>query len=325
MSKEIRIGFIGAGSIVGRHVDAFQSVPGTRISGYYSPSQSDRPENWGRKLPDIDAVMAESDAVYVCVPPNQHGVELQLARARKPFLVEKPLSLSRPLPHAIKKLVSASEMPAAGSYQWRASPISTEAKRMLNETEVTDVHLRYLDPALEYVPDWFLKRAESGGPVVEQATHVLDQARNLLGEFTVVSAEERFGIPDSFLHNRPGLIHADIPTQVSAELLFAGSVPGHFEASAVQVGERRVEITMQCADGSVLTVARDQIKRDDTVLFELIDFTRVSTVEQNRAFAKAVHEDDPTIPYSKYQDAERTHRKVMDIVELARESTPLAA
>jgi predicted dehydrogenase len=325
MSKEIRIGFIGAGGIVGRHVDAFQSVPDTLISGYYSPSQPERPDAWGRILPDVEAVMAESDAVYVCVPPSHHGVEVQLLNARKPFLVEKPLSLSRPFPHAVRKLVTSADHIAAGSYQWRASPISTEAKKAVAETEVIDVTLRYLDPALSYVKDWFLKRGESGGPVVEQATHVLDQARNLLGEFTVLTAKESFAIPEVFLQSRPNLAQADIPTEISAELRFAGDVPGHFEASAVHTGERRVEIEMLCADGSVLTVARDRIMRDDHSLLEVEDFTRVSTVEQNRAFAEAVREQNPTVLYSRYQDAERTHRKVMDIVELARKSSTVAA
>lgn len=324
MSKEIRVGFIGSGGIVGRHVDAFQSVPDTRISGYFSPSQPGRPESWGTKLPDVDALLEESDAVYVCVPPSHHGVEVKLIKARKPFLVEKPLSLSRPFPHAIRKLVTTADHIAAGSYQWRASPISAEAKKAVAETEVTDVTLRYLDPALSYVKDWFLKRNESGGPVVEQSAHVLDQARYLLGEFTVLSAQESFAIPEVFLQNRPNLAQADIPTEVSAELRFAGGVLGHFEASAVHTGDRRVEVEMLCADGSVLTVARDRIVRDDHILLEVKDFTRVSTVEQNRAFAEAVREYNPTVLYSRYQDAERTHRKVMDVVELARESSAAA-
>jgi predicted dehydrogenase len=326
MSKELRIGIIGSGGIVGRHVEAFQHVPDTRISGYFSPSQPDRPESWGRKFPDVDAVMAESDAVLVCVPPNQHGVELYLAENDFPFAVEKPLSTRRRLPRTVSALVAARELPTAVAYQWRASQISKEAKDQLRNTEVKHATLKYLDPAWSYVPDWFLDLDRSGGPVVEQATHVLDEARYLLGDFSVLAAQESFDMPTAYLDIRPGLANATIPTKVSADIRFASGVLGTFESSIIEPGaeDRRVEIEMKCADGSTLIVARDKITRDGEVLFELPNFTQVSTIEQNRAFAESVRTGEPT-PYATYPEGEETHERVMDIVDLAQESSTKAA
>jgi myo-inositol 2-dehydrogenase/D-chiro-inositol 1-dehydrogenase len=322
---EIRVGFIGKGGITDRHIDAIEQMPGVNFGVYWSPSREKRPDVRGRRVPDVDAVLAESDAVFVCVTPDQHGIEKRVADARKALFVEKPLGLNRALPKEIGGLIVAKEIPAAVGYQWRASPLSAEARQYVRDANVTHVTARYLDPALSYVPDWFLDREISGGPVVEQATHVLDEARYLNGDFDVLAASERFHIPEFYLQNRPGLASATIPTEVSADIVFASGIPGRFEASAAQVGERCVELEMECADGSSLIVARDVITRNGEVLFSLPDFTAVSTLEQDRAFFEAVRTGDPTLVYSSYPDALVTHEAVMDIVDMAKEATANAA
>ncbi len=90
-----RIGVVGAGFIAGRHVESLTALDGVAVAGIADP-QADRAQrlaeragaraygSWEDLLDGEDL-----DALYVCVPPSQHGaVEDAAIDAGLPMLVE---------------------------------------------------------------------------------------------------------------------------------------------------------------------------------------------------------------------------------------------
>ncbi len=308
-----------------RHAGVLQRIEGVQVIGHWTPNDKIRPAELGPRAGSRQELINRSDVLFICTVPNQTvDATRAVVVAGKNFHVEKPLGTRLSGPSDIAQSVQESQLVTSVGYQWRANPVIREAKNMLNGVDVTEVTARYLDPALGYVDEWFVHSSQSGGPVVEQGAHVIDMARHMFGEFEVVGATEAYDIPQQYLDQRPFLHSADIPTSVVAKLQFARGTPGRFESSVkvLEPNDRKVEIEVACADGSVLTVARDRITRDEEVVYQLpvppgSNFTTISTLEQDLAFFHADKVGDPALVYCDYPDALETHRKAIDIVRLA--------
>ena len=146
------------------------------------------------------------DAAIIGLPPAAHGrmtgdgaVELAFAQAGIHMLIEKPLAVSDPA--QVKELAAVLSTARAAS----GNPLVTSVGYMLRYHNVVN-ELRALlgtSAAQGQTPCVFLGRyaaaypfilspsfwdaRQSGGPIIEQATHFVDLARYLLGEIELDS------------------------------------------------------------------------------------------------------------------------------------------
>jgi myo-inositol 2-dehydrogenase / D-chiro-inositol 1-dehydrogenase len=193
-SAECRIGFVGTGGVAARHAQILREFSDVRlIAGTDVDPMRANAFAAAHDLvavPDVEALLAaDLDAVYVCVPPFAHGpLEDVLLAAGLPLFIEKPLAVDLPTAERIGADVARRGTITRVGLHWRLGEPAQRAKRLLADRTVRLVHATWWD-VLPPVP-WWIDPALSGGQVVEQAVHVLDLARALVGEVTQVGATE---------------------------------------------------------------------------------------------------------------------------------------
>ena len=315
----MKIAMIGSGNIAARHLRSLAEIPDVELRAHVDrvlPRARAAAEEWGgrpyggrQEMLDREA----PDAVWVCVPPAFHGeIERDLIERRLPFFVEKPLSADRDTAHRIASSVATAGLIAAVGYQWRALDTLPE----LRETLVANPARLALGVWLDATPGtpWWQRQEISGGQVIEQATHLFDLARNLLGEARVLSAAA-----DS--RPRPAFPDMTVADVTAAMLRYQGGQTGVFAVTCALAGTAAVHLQLVC-DGLLVTVTgqgvvydygRERERREVRVANDPI-------LDEDRAFLEAVRADDPSRVVCPYSEALRTHDLCCDVREAAKAS-----
>jgi myo-inositol 2-dehydrogenase/D-chiro-inositol 1-dehydrogenase len=141
------------------------------------------------------------DAVFVCTPPAARGpVETRAAREGRAVFVEKPVGLGAAQLESFRRAASDGAVLTAVGYMNRYRASVREAREALRGAAVLGAAGNWVNAS--YAVPWWGRRELSGGPVNEQATHLVDLARYLVGEVRQVQAivsehPERPGIAGS--------------------------------------------------------------------------------------------------------------------------------
>lgn len=153
------------------------------------------------------------DALFICTPPSQRG-EIELAAIDQgiPFLIEKPVGLSAKAVRNIESALVANPVLAAVGYMNRYRKSVQSIREQLRSARVLGVSADWL-VGMYGVP-WWSRKEGSGGPVNEQATHIIDLARYLVGEIKSVHAVVQMS--DA---------HPDLIGSAAINLLFANGAP----------------------------------------------------------------------------------------------------
>ncbi|MEV4475109.1 Gfo/Idh/MocA family protein [Nonomuraea salmonea] len=307
-----RVGIIGAGNVAARHADVLSGFPDVTIAGIADTdphraealaSKHDSPAYGGH----ADLLSAGGlDAVYVCVPPFAHGnPEQDVLSCNLPIFVEKPLSLDLQTAENIASEIERRSLPSAVGHHWRYLDIVRQAHDLLAGRPV---HLA-LGHWLDKVPPvaWWLDPSRSGGQIVEQAVHVLDLARVLVGEVSMVHAVPG-GTP----------VDGEIDRATSAVLRFSGGAAGLLATSCLLTRKHRVGLEV-CADGIALELSETRLLVDGHRAIE--DDGRAKT-RVDREFINAVQGKaaDVRVPYG---EALRTHRLALALARSAAEQRPV--
>jgi len=136
------------------------------------------------------------DAIFICTPPGsrQQATDAAIA-ARLPMFFEKPVGITaQSVMGAAEAIESASIRNAVGFHnRYRASVQS--ARTALAADPPFAVAGHWIGPA--YSKPWWLDPSESGGPINDQAIHLVDLCRYLVGEIAEVGAHQRHSAPRS--------------------------------------------------------------------------------------------------------------------------------
>jgi myo-inositol 2-dehydrogenase / D-chiro-inositol 1-dehydrogenase len=315
----VRVAFIGAGWIAGIHLEALGRLGRTELVGVVSgtPERADRlAAQWGGDAyPDPDRMLddARPDAVYICVPPHR-AVEMaaRLVERGIPFLAEKPLAATDPDgPVRVAAAVERTGLVAAVGYHLRGLDVLPDVRRRFAARPPRMVVARWLDstPA----PAWWGLVDEGGGQVVEQATHLYDLSRHLLGEAQVMGAVSTHDPAAS-----PPTV--DVVDATAALLRFDGGAIGSF-ANTRRLASAAVELEFVSDD--LLTTLRKEkdggpgawtMTFDDGGTVEDVPAARDPYEVQAEAFLDAVAAGDPSRVLSSYGDALRTDRLTRAVV-----------
>jgi myo-inositol 2-dehydrogenase / D-chiro-inositol 1-dehydrogenase len=314
----IRLGLVGAGWIARLHLEALARLGRTELVGVVSRTTEGATaltDAWGG-LPfdDLDR-MAESvrpDVAYVCVPPYQAvAIGERLVELGIPFLTEKPLAADdMDGPASLAAAIEQAGLIVAVGYHLRALDIVPILRQRLAERPPRIVVARWL--AETPPPAWWSRVDEGGGQVIEQATHLYDLARYLVGEAQVIGAASVRSDDAS-----PGRTVADA---AAAVVRFETGAMGSF-ASAHRLETASIEIAF-ASDGLLTTLRKipDGGQGDWHVTFDdghqLLDVrTERDPYEiQAAAFLDALDGGDPGLALSTYADALKTDRLTRAVV-----------
>lgn len=255
----IRLGFIGAGGIAHRHFGVLETMGDVRIVAVTDPDQGRAEEaarrTGARAFADHETMLAETelDAVFICVPPFAHGdAERACLAKRLPFFVEKPLSLDLALAEEIAAEVEDAGLITAVGYHWRYLDVMDQARAHL---EANPAHLMqgfWIDQTPP--PQWWWRQDQSGGQVVEQATHIIDAARFLAGDVTTV-----YGV--AARRDREAFQGLDVPTATAAVLTFKSGAVANLAATCLLRWNHRVGLHV-FADGMAMEITDRDIMVD---------------------------------------------------------------
>lgn len=307
-----RVGLVGAGGVAQRHARVLSEIPDVQLTGVTDvlPAAAEKlaATHGIRARPDLDALLADGvDAVYVCVPPFAHGpAERAVIAAGLPLFVEKPISSNPDIAREIAALAEEKRVVTAVGHHWRYLAVAEEARRLLAGRPIRLVTGAWLDK----VPPvgWWPHRDRSGGPIVEQAAHVLDLARYLAGEVVEVTATGS-GVP-------PAVEGADIDGSTAATLRFAGGAVGTLAATCVLGWKQRAGLEIY-ADGLALSIGEDGLQvRDGDREWSVGSDPEDARVAVDRAFIRTVRgeENDIRVPYA---EALRTHLLALAVADAA--------
>lgn len=309
---DVRVGVVGAGFIGGRHARVLARMSGVDLAGV-ADSQPDRvralaAEVGARWYPDTRTMLedADLDALYVCVPPFARGTpELLAIERRVALFVEKPLALDAGLAEEIAAAADDAGVVTAAGYHWRHLDTVQHAADLLADTPCRLAVGAWLDRT-PGTPWWSLA-AGSGGQLVEQATHLFDLARVLVGEVVAVHAAG----------GRPDGTQPDEIDRVSAVLLrFDSGAVGTISTACLLHTGYRIGLELVC-DGRVLALSEHQLIVDDGSSRDVRAAEIDPLIAEDREFIAAVQAGraEVRVPYG---DALRTHRVAIAAARAAR-------
>jgi predicted dehydrogenase len=319
-----RIGIIGAGNVAARHAKVLSGFPDVQLAGIADPvtakAEALAADHGVPCYPGHEALLGAGglDAVYICVPPFAHGPpELDALSLGLPIFVEKPLALDAPTAEKIAAEVTRRGVPSAVGHHWRYLDVLARARDLLGARPVRLALGHWLDK-VPPVP-WWQHRDRSGGQVLEQAIHVLDLARTLVGEVTEVHAVPAARDGDGGDARGDG--EGDIDRATAAVLRFRSGAAGLLAVSCVLSWRHRIGLEVQ-ADGIALELGEDELVTRTATGRTAFRDPGTARHRVDRAFVDALRGtgDDVRVPYG---EALRTHRLACALATSAATGLPV--
>lgn len=194
----VKIGFIGCGGNANWHMDSLvKNAPEGKIVAVadidFPKAEATAAKHGATPYASHKQMLANEhlDCCYISIPPHQHGEpEIDVIQKGLPFFVEKPLATNLLLAEDILDRVRKRGINTCVGYQIRYLDICDKAREMLEGQFINAVNAHYVGGA---PGGWYTRMALSGGQITEQATHLIDMMRFILGEIAWVAATKRTG------------------------------------------------------------------------------------------------------------------------------------
>lgn len=301
---QVNVGFIGTGNIATTHFNSLEQIPEARVAAVYDvvPERAEAAaKRFGARVyPSYRRLIEEAaiTALYVCVPPFAHeDQEVLAARRGLHMLVEKPVALSVEKAREVTAAIADAGVMATAGYHWRYSPLTDRARELLSGRTI-GLLLGQWHGGLPGVA-WWRNKAQSGGQMVEQATHIVDLARYLVGA-EIVAVQAFFAV--RALGNAPGFDAWDVGT---ANVRFANGVVGNISTSCMNGRSYTVGLHV-LTDGLAIEQYASTLRVIEQGHTQEYSLSEPAYQIEDRAFIKAVSENDPTLLRSTYADAAQT-------------------
>jgi predicted dehydrogenase len=249
------------------------------------------------------------DAVFVCTPPfARGGAEVDAIRAGVPLFLEKPIgvTLNDALP-LLDALANRDVINAVG-YMNRYRHSVEAAKLIATAEGVLGVSAYWVSGTNRV--EWREREELSGGGVNDEATHIVDLIRYLVGEVVAVQA---------WRHTPSG--NRDVSASVAVLLRLEAGIPGTVFYSG-DSAVKQINISIHTPKRELRLTSWD---------FDLIDGSRrvagrgrgmersAIFVREVEVFVRAIRESNPSLIRSTVADAMRTQQVIDRIRESVRD------
>lgn len=206
-----RAGILGCGNFAHRHAQILAALPDQVEMVAFCDRDESKARAFAQQYTGGDGAVftdhhtlfdqARLDLVIICLPPFGHSDEVDLAAERGiHLLIEKPIALSSAQGWHMVEVAERAGIKSQVGFMFRFGEAIERLKALQVSGEAGAPGLmsaRYFCNALH--ADWWRMKEKSGGQLVEQAIHMFDLLRYLLGE------------PVSVYSRQENLFHRDVP------------------------------------------------------------------------------------------------------------------
>lgn len=301
----VRVGFIGVGGMAEGHIGKMGKIEGAELTAVYDINQARSQEiadKYGaRSYSAMDQMLdsGQVDAVFICTPPFARGdIEVEVAKRGIHLLSEKPVGLKMDEVLRKEQIIRESGVIHASGYCLRYLDIAEQAREYLADKQI-ELVLAYRLGGMPGVR-WWRMLEQSGGQLVEQSTHQVDQIRNVAGDITHVHA---LHIDRAMKQFDPEATAYDAGT---VSFIMANGAIGNITSTCLaKYAGGRGDIEFFGSNFYVsLGMSSLRIKDDtrDVTIKSEVDFT----LEQDRAFIEAVRTGDRSGIRCDYSEAVKT-------------------
>lgn len=204
--KKIRMGVIGLGSISRNHIEGIRRSPDAELIAVCD-LKSDVLKTKGEALgisedhrfgSYSDLLMCEDvDAVSICTQNDAHlEITLNAIKQKKPFILEKPVTLNYNQALTLKKLANENNIKNMIAFSYRYKPAVRFARWIIKQGHlgrIYHINVSYLQGwgISDQMPlVWRFKKDKSGsGALGDLGSHMIDLTRFLVGDFEEVCSQ----------------------------------------------------------------------------------------------------------------------------------------
>ena len=193
-----RVAIIGYGTVTKAHLDALNAVEGVSVTDIYSEhlrADEAREVLLQHKVTvhhDLEAMLADPgiDLVSICSRPDKHvDHAIQVAKAGKYFILEKPIALSWDGCQRVKEAVDESGVMVSVCFECRYSDQLLKSKAMVDEQlgNITYCETGYFHGIGPDNPQfsWNTKKSCGGSSLLSAGCHALDALLFLMDDAPV--------------------------------------------------------------------------------------------------------------------------------------------
>lgn len=317
---KMRVGFIGAGGIAGRHFGNLLEFDDVAVVAVADPAleraQALAERSAGKAYLDHNQMLESEklDALYICTPPFAHGApELAAIERGVPFFVEKPLAVDGETAEEIARRVEQKGLVTGVGYHWRYLDTVERASELLSKNPARLALGYWLDGTPPVA--WWWKEEMSGGQMVEQTTHIFDLARLLMGEVETVFAM-------ATRTDRPNFPESDVADVSAATLHFESGAIGTMASTCVLSWPHRVGLHL-FSEGMAIELSEHEVMIDVGQGRPVYGAQGDPFKREDRDFIDAAQGKSDRIR-SPYSEALKTHRLTMAANRSAREGSAVS-
>ncbi len=298
----LKIGFVGCG-INKIHMRNLSAMEGVRLVAFADMEEEKvrtiAAQYGGQAYTDARAMLdtEKLDALYVAVPPAAHGLEIQAVQKGIHIFAEKPVAVSMETAQEIAGAIKKAGVISSVGYHLRYKAVTRRAKEILADKAVAMAVGAWMCD-MPRTP-WWRQKSLSGGQMVEQATHICDMFRWLVGEVEEVSA---------FYSTRAlqSVPNFDIWDVSSVNLRFENGAVGALQSTCVLgPGQYRVEMELFCKELS-LELDGDNLLLGYPRRKEEITLPNDAYFDEDQAFIEAVKSGKREGILCPYEDGVKT-------------------
>jgi predicted dehydrogenase len=315
----LRVGVIGTGGIASKHLHTLSQQKDIQIAALCDIDEakvkSAAEKNGAAVYTDCVTMFeqTELDFVLVCTPPGFRLQPVKEAASRGiACFIEKPPAFDLEDARQMKQVIEESGIIAGVGFMYRYAGAIQKAKELIGGQPVPIVRSVFVC-GVALIPDWprwFFNKSISGGPILDQAIHILDSSRYLVkdaagdveqiqcfGSNVTIPKEGDFTIEDSHVVNlRYG----------------KGTVQSHTHSWAVTQNQVKIEliskdyhliVDLAPETGHHCSTLKGHFK-NEPVLFDFSD--EDFYVTEMETFLKAVRTKNQSLIRSPYADAAKT-------------------
>jgi predicted dehydrogenase len=301
----VRIALVGTGWQGQGHLNTLKQVQGVELVGICDMNV-EMLEKAAEKfqIPGFNDYVqmleeAKPDGVIICTPPAAR-LELVRESAERGIhcFIEKPPAKDLEMANQVSEILEKTGVINSVGFMHRYSGLVDRCKELIAGKKIALVRSAMLDGlALRpNWPRWFFDKARSGGPAFDQAIHIFDLSRYLVGEVAQVSGFQGnlvvpkggdFTVEDSFslsLQYEGGILQNHAHSWVYPDYV-----------SQIELVSDELHVTLDFAKGS-LTGNVD----GETISFQTEDALYQQELE---AFVQAIREGRQDLIRSSYKDS----------------------
>ncbi len=317
-ARLLKVGIIGVGGIAQRHIRSLVDRGGVELTFCDVVQERAREAarvHGGRSFSDPEEMLSavHPDVVFLCTPPSVRADVIDVAaHAGAAIFCEKPPALREADGKAAVDSIRATGVTSNVGFMYRWLGAVDQARQALAGRPLLAIRSAFLcGPVADMnLPAWFYLQERSGGPLLDQAIHVLDLHRYFGGEIVAVSAMASRSRPrsDSFTIDDTHTLNLRFASGLIGSHTHSWAYRSSYSSFELIAADARLDIDLlnnRCAgvvDGKPVAWAPE----DDCYRTEV------------EAFLRAVEHHDPSGIRSPYEDGLRSASVAWAAIEAAR-------